>query len=85
MTKAPPPKSAPTVPPPPPSQRARALFAEWMAKTGDVAIAAERAGVSERTGRRWKNATGLVDVGPLLPGSSLAAPVTMEPTKFVGR
>ncbi len=64
----------------PPSQRARAVFAEWMAKTGDVGIAAERAGISERTGRRWKNESG----GRDLPGAA-APPMNTEPTKFVGR
>ncbi len=66
-----------------PSQRARAVFAEWLAKTGDVRIAAERAGVSERTGRRWKNE------GPNAADASsprMPAPIqNAEPTKFVGR
>jgi predicted ATPase len=64
----------------PPSQRARAVFAEWLAKTGDVRIAAERAGVSERTGRRWKsepNAEG----GEAAP----AQIISPEATKFIGR
>ncbi len=65
----------------PPSQRARVVFAEWMAKTGDVAIAAERAGISERTGRRWKNDGG---GGETLPAGA-APPMNTEPTKFVGR
>ncbi len=60
----------------PPTERARAVFAEWMAKTGDVRIAAERAGVSERTGRRWKNEPS---------ESSLPTAQVAEPTKFVGR
>jgi predicted ATPase/Tfp pilus assembly protein PilF len=64
----------------PPSQRARAVFAEWMAKTGDVSIAAERAGISERTGRRWKNDA----VGQTVPGAAAPA-MNTEPTKFVGR
>ena len=66
-----------------PSQRARAVFTEWLAKTGDVRIAAERAGVSERTGRRWKNE------GPNASDASsprMPAPIqSAEPTKFVGR
>jgi len=64
----------------PPSQRARAVFAEWLAKTGDVRIAAERAGVSERTGRRWKNE-------PASAGEDAPAPqiISPEATKFIGR
>ncbi len=62
----------------PPSQRARAVFAEWLAKTGDVRIAAERAGISERTGRRWKNEPGAADDAP----TQIISP---ESTKFIGR
>lgn len=54
---------------------ARAVFAEWLAKTGDVRIASERAGVSERTGRRWKGEVG----------EGHARAPHAEPTKFVGR
>jgi predicted ATPase/Tfp pilus assembly protein PilF len=57
---------------------ARAVFAEWLAKTGDVRIAAERAGVSERTGRRWK--AGAPSAEGIAPQQPYA-----EPTKFVGR
>src|SRR6185503_8751399 len=57
---------------------ARGVFAEWLAKTGDVRIAAERAGVSERTGRRWKSEGGQV------PEAAPSGP-SVEPTKFVGR
>ena len=67
-----------------PSQRARTVFAEWLAKTGDVRIAAERAGVSERTGRRWKNEGPNISSDPSSP--RMPAPVqNAEPTKFVGR
>ncbi|HEY2364987.1 MAG TPA: AAA family ATPase, partial [Polyangiaceae bacterium] len=63
----------------PPSQRARAVFAEWLAKTGDVRIAAERAGVSERTGRRWKNEpTSASEDAP-------AQIISPEATRFIGR
>lgn len=65
----------------PPSQRARAVFAEWLAKTGDVRIAAERAGVSERTGRRWKNEPAAEDGGDAAP----AQIISPEATKFIGR
>jgi predicted ATPase len=54
------------------------VFAEWLAKTGDVRIAAERAGVSERTGRRWKNEPGAADDAP----TQIISP---ESTKFIGR
>src|SRR5207237_4763832 len=58
----------------------RAVFAEWLAKTGDVRIAAERAGVSERTGRRWKNEPLSVN------GESAPAQIiSPEATKFIGR
>ena len=64
----------------PPSQRARSLFAEWLAKTGDVRIAAERAGVSERTGRRWKN-----EPASTAEGDAPAQIISPEATRFIGR
>ena len=64
----------------PPSQRARAVFAEWLAKTGDVRIAAERAGVSERTGRRWKSEPLAAD-----GDDAQAHIISPEATKFIGR
>ncbi len=38
----------------PTAARAKTVFAEWFERTGDHRLAAERAGVSERTGRRWR-------------------------------
>ena len=64
--------------------RAKAVFADWLERTGDHKVAAEHAGVSERTGRRWKSS---LLPRPEQPTSvrgappALAAPVT----KFIGR
>ena len=69
----------------PTATRARAIFAEWLERTGDHRLAAERAGVSERTGRRWRALT-------TARRSSIAPRVAMsrtnlraEPTRWVGR
>lgn len=60
------------------------MFAEWYERTGDHKIAAERAGVSERTGRRWKSRVHPRAAEPLVvrgAPAALATPVT----RFIGR
>ena len=60
--------------------RARAVFAEWFERTGDHKVAAERAGVSERTGRRWRSRLHPKAKEPMVVRGA-PAPVT----KFIGR
>ncbi len=67
-----------------PQSRAREVFEQWLARTGDYRIAAQRAGVSERTGRRWKaepRATG--ESGAVVRGAKTT--MLTEPTRFIGR
>jgi len=68
----------------PSSDRAREVFEQWLARTGDYRVAASRAGVSERTGRRWR--TEPRDSSPS-SATVLGAKTDMlsEPTKFIGR
>ncbi len=73
-----------------------AVFREWLARTGDVRVAAERAGVSERTARRWRGTLGdAARVGSPTepPPSARSAPAILgaprslvgQPTRFFGR
>ncbi len=60
------------------------MFREWLARTGDHRVAAERAGVSERTGRRWKTeAEGDAPKAPDVRGA--ARELLGQPTRFFGR
>jgi predicted ATPase len=85
----------------PTTMRAQAIFAEWLERTGDHRVAADRAGVSERTGRRWRlrflgperqAPTAATGSGPP-PAAAQPAPKAREPktnmafeaTRFVGR
>lgn len=63
--------------------RAQAVFAEWYERTGDHRLAAQRAGVSERTGRRWR-----LRYAHPQPTPKNEAPKTNlknETTRFIGR
>lgn len=81
MTK----ESAPqSTKPPSAISRAREVFEQWLARTGDYRVAAQRAGVSERTGRRWKAEPRTpLDSGVAVVGSKTT--VLGEPTRFIGR
>jgi predicted ATPase len=66
------------------SLRAQEIFAEWFERTGDHRLAAARAGVSERTGRRWR----LRYAAPSNAADPEEAPKTnlrSAATRFVGR
>jgi predicted ATPase len=66
------------------TQRAQAIFTEWFERTGNHRAAADRAGVSERTGRRWRLLLADQDKAtktPRDPKTNMA----FEPTRFVGR
>jgi predicted ATPase len=68
----------------PTATRAKAVFAEWFERTGDHRLAAERAGVSERTGRRWR----MRFTRPSAPSAEAERPRTnlrAEATRYVGR
>jgi predicted ATPase len=61
-------------------EHAQAVFREWMERTDDWNEAARRAGVSERTGRRWRNLIESAQV------PRAAAPAARGPqTSFIGR
>jgi len=64
--------------------RAQAIFAEWFERTGDHRVAADRAGVSERTGRRWRLRLASPDRGAKPPREAKTN-MAFEPTRFVGR
>ncbi len=64
--------------------RAQAIFDDWYERTGDHRVAASRAGVSERTGRRWRQRHGGTERAE--PGSSEARTnLVPDPTSFIGR
>jgi predicted ATPase len=64
--------------------RAQTIFAEWFERTGDHRVAADRAGVSERTGRRWRLRLASPE-RPAKPSREAKTNMTFEPTRFVGR
>jgi predicted ATPase len=63
--------------------RAQTIFAEWLERTGDHRVAADRAGVSERTGRRWR----VRYASPAAPVQSREVKTNLAPeaTRFIGR
>ncbi len=77
--------------------RAQAIFAEWFERTGDHRVAADRAGVSERTGRRWRlrlashpgggpaGTPGAPGLERLTKSREAKTNMAFEPTRFVGR
>ncbi len=64
--------------------RAQAIFAEWFERTGDHRVAADRAGVSERTGRRWRLRLASPSMSAK-PSREVKTNMAFEPTRFVGR
>lgn len=60
------------------------MFHEWLARTGDARVAAERAGVSERTARRWKRAAPAEPQRAPPPPGVASGPIA-PPTRFFGR
>jgi predicted ATPase len=64
--------------------RAQAIFAEWFERTGDHRVAADRAGVSERTGRRWRLRLASPE-RPAKASREAKTNMAFEPTRFVGR
>jgi predicted ATPase/Tfp pilus assembly protein PilF len=64
--------------------RAQAIFAEWFERTGDHRVSADRAGVSERTGRRWRLRIASPEKGAK-PSREAKTNMAFEPTRFVGR
>src|ERR1700721_2890619 len=64
--------------------RAQAIFAEWSERPADRRVAPDRAGVSERTGRRWRLRIASPDKGAK-PSREAKTNMAFEPTRFVGR
>ena len=66
--------------------RTRRVFADWLERTGDYRLAAEHAGISERTGRRWKAQPQGSEAEPA-ERAALVGPTAIlaRATTFVGR